>query len=142
MAKTDGLKKGNKATQFTSDRQPSPEAKKAGRIKKTLLKQIAKQIVSGTYKESLEDLAELLGVDPEAIDLETAMHLKQMEKALTKGDTYAYNALMDRLKGKPVQAIQMEDAKILPTRYTIVGTQSAEDREAEFMNKIAANNEE
>lgn len=117
---TEGLKKGNKAYQFTSENQPTPEQKAAGHIKKTLLKQIAKQLVSGNYKDQFKQVAELLGINPDAIDLETAMHIKQMQKALVEGNTFAYNAVMDRLKGKPVQAIQMEDSKVLPSRFTIL----------------------
>lgn len=142
MSKTKGLKKGNKPTQFSKENQPTPEQKAAGHKRKVLLKQIAKQIVTGGFRKALVPVAEYLGVDPDQIDLETALHLKQMEKALKKGDTFAYNALMDRLKGKPVQAIQMDDTKVLPTRYTIIGDVDAEQREAEFMEKIKAKNEQ
>lgn len=101
------LKKGNPKTQFTSENQPSNEAKKEGRRKSLLLKDIARQMVSGDSKEALKDLALYLGVEIERIDLETAMHLRQMEKAVKEGDTRAYNAVMDRIKGKPIQAIDL-----------------------------------
>jgi len=41
----------------------------------------------------------------EEMTLEVAMSLKQAEKAIQKGDTSAYNSVMDRLKGRPMQEI-------------------------------------
>lgn len=116
MAKED-LKKGNPKTQFSRENQPSSKAKSEGRKKKYLLKDISKQLLAGDSKSAMEDLARYLGVDVEQIDVETAMHLKQMEKALKDGDTKAYNAVMDRIKGKPVQAIVMDEVKIKTSRY-------------------------
>jgi len=99
------LKKGNKATQFTSDKQPSGKAKSEGHKRKLLLREIAEQLVSGEALNDLNPLARYLGVPQDEIDLETLMHLKQIEKAIKEQDTRAYNAVMDRLKGKPAQSI-------------------------------------
>ena len=127
-----GLKK-NVGHLYSKENQPTPEAKAAGHIKRIILKDIAKQLTTGTYKQALIELAKVLGVDADAIDLETAMHLKQMEKALVNGDTFAYNALMDRMKGKPVQAIQLEETKVLPSRFTIIDASESEEREKKFI---------
>ena len=93
------------STRFSSENQPSPEAKSEGKRKGILLRAIASQLVSGQAKEALKPLAEYLEIDIDEIDLETAMHLKQMELAIKKGDTKAYNAVLDRLNGKPIQAV-------------------------------------
>ena len=104
MPRKDINKDGEK-TQFTKNKQPSPKAKKRGHQKKKLLKDIASMVVSGELVNDLKPLAKKLGLDPLTIDVETMMHLRQIEKAIQKGDTSAYNSVMDRLKGRPMQAI-------------------------------------
>ena len=44
-------------------------------------------------------------------------HLKQMEKALKNADTSAYNSVMDRIKGKPIQSITIDESTIRTRRY-------------------------
>jgi hypothetical protein len=105
MARKDNLKKGNKQHQFTSKNQPSKEAKKQGWRKKLVLKDIASQIVQGQAIDDLKPLAIYLGIEESEIDVETLMHLSQMSKAIKEQDTRAYNAVMDRLKGKPKQEV-------------------------------------
>ena len=117
MDKTRHLKRGNKEKGFTKDNQPSGKAKSDGWKKKALLKEISNQILSGTSKNSLKNLAAFIGVDIEELDVETAMHLKQIEKALKDGDTRAYSAVMDRIKGKPLQAIEVSENTIKTAKY-------------------------
>ena len=107
MSKKENLNKGNTETQFTSDNQPSPEAKKKGWQKKRLLKDLADILLQGDKLNEFKKLAKDLGIDltDEEMTLEVAMSLKQAEKAIQKGDTSAYNSVMDRLKGRPQQAI-------------------------------------
>lgn len=99
------LKRGNKATQFTSDKQPSGKAKSEGHKRKLLLKEIAAQIVSGEALNDLKPLARYLGIPEDKIDIETLMHISQIDKAIKEQDTRAYIAVMDRLIGKPEQSI-------------------------------------
>lgn len=113
MSKED-LKKGNKKTQFSKENQPSSEAKSNGHKRKALLKDISQQFISGDSKEALKELAQYLGIDVDNIDLETAMHLKQMERALKNGDTKAYNAIMDRILGKPKQTLDLNTDNVKP----------------------------
>jgi len=80
------LKRGNKETQFTSERQPSGEAKSEGHKRKLLLKEISEQLVSGEALSDLKPLARYLGVSENEIDIETLMHLKQIEKAIKEQD--------------------------------------------------------
>ena len=104
MAQGDVIGHG-KETQFSSQRQPAPEAKSKGKKKQLFLKDIASQIVGGQAVEDVKPIAEYLGIPESKIDIETLMHLKQMQKAIEKGDTKAYQAVLDRLKGKPRQEI-------------------------------------
>lgn len=117
MNKEDNLLKGNPETQFSKKNQPSATSKIEGKKKKALLKDIAGQLVSGDSKVALIELSKYLGVDVDKIDIETAMHLKQMEKAVKQGDTRAYNAVMDRIKGKPTQAIEVTETPIKTVKY-------------------------
>ena len=105
MANTKNLNKGNKQHAFTSNNQPTPKSKSRGHKKKLFLKDIAKQIVKGDAINDLKPIAEYLGITENEIDVETLMHLSQISKAIKKEDTTAYNAVMDRLKGKAAQAI-------------------------------------
>ena len=104
-----GLNKGNESTQFSKSNQPTPEQKSNGHAKKALLKQISEQLLSGDSADDMSVLAKYLGIDVNAIDIETAMHLKQIELAIIEGDTKAYSAVMDRIKGKPLQAIEVKE---------------------------------
>ena len=106
MAKGDVIGQG-KETQFSSDNQPSPEAKKKGWQKKRLLKDLADILLQGHKLNEFKTLAKDLGIDltDDEMTLEVAMSLKQAEKAIQKGDTSAYNSVMDRLKGRPMQEI-------------------------------------
>ena len=104
MSKEDNLKPEN-GVKFGKDNQPSPEAKKTGRMRKRVLKEISEQLVTGDSKEALKNLADYLGIEVDEIDLKLAMHIKMIEKVLKEGDVRAYNSIMDRLEGKPKQAI-------------------------------------
>jgi len=105
MANKDNLKKGNEEHKFTKENQPDPKAKSRGWKKKMLLKEISEQIVTGDAVEDLKPLAQYLGIAENEIDVETLMHLSQINKAIKEQDTKAYNAVMDRLKGRPKQEI-------------------------------------
>lgn len=95
----------DKGVKFSKDNQPSGEAKKAGKRRAKALKDVCSQLVTGKSKEALESLAKYLGLEVDEIDIELALHLKQIQKALNEGDTKAYNSVMDRLKGRPKQEI-------------------------------------
>jgi len=107
-------------TQFSTENQPTPEAKSNGKKVKKLIREIAGELLTGGAKENLKVLAVFLGLDIEQIDIETAMHLRQIEKAIKEGDTHAYNAVMDRLKGKAIQAITTEDKTVKATGFYLI----------------------
>ncbi len=91
---------------FTKENQPSPEAKKEGWKKKKLLADISEMIASGDFAALRDKIAKLFGVVPSEVDFETLADLRQLEKAISKADTRAYNAYKDRLRGKPAQKIE------------------------------------
>lgn len=118
MPKEDNLKKGDPVKPFSKDYQPSGEAKSKGKLKANFLKNIAAQIVTGEFADGLIKTAKELGIEIVELDVETAMHLKQMELAMKLGDTKAYNAVLDRLNGKPHQVTEItgkDGERISPT---------------------------
>lgn len=104
-------------THFTSENQPSGEAKSLGKQKKRLLKDLANALISGDRLEKCKLIAEKVGLDliDSEYTLDVAMTLKQIEKAFDEGDTRAYQAAMDRLLGKPKQEIEMKNNTIVVT---------------------------
>lgn len=91
---------------FSSDYQPSGEAKSEGRkkafAKKRALKELADIAIGGAALEDAQSIAESVGLDfgDDEISLEIYMTLKQISKAITDGDTRAYDSAMNRLKGR------------------------------------------
>jgi len=123
MPRGEHLKGKERATQFSKDSQPTGKAKSEGKKKAKLIKDIAKQIVKGGVKDALKPLAEYLGLEVDEINLETVMHLKQMEKAINDGDTNAYNAVMNRIAGKAKEFIDhtTNGENIQPTNIINLG---------------------
>lgn len=95
--------------QFTSENQPSPKAKSLGHKRKRALKDLAEALITGEGLEKAKRIADSVGVELglDEFTLENVMTLRQIEKALAKGDTPAYNAAMDRLRGKAVQSLDV-----------------------------------
>lgn len=113
--------KGTDGNTFSAENQPSPESKSKGRKESEAFKKIAKTMIrpNATINEILEVVKVCFGIEPgQEISVETLMHLKQMEKAVKDGDTRAYIAVMDRLKGKPLQQTQDLTARPQVNIYT------------------------
>ncbi len=65
-------------------------------------------------------IAKAYGVDAKDISLEVAMDFMQVNKAIESKDTQAYNAVKDRVYGKPKQEIQQSiDVASTPTTNSI-----------------------
>lgn len=86
-----------------------------GWAKKKLLKELlnistGNKIGSGSndYRKLASDF---FGIKEEDVTIRMVMDFRQIEKAILKGDTQAYNAIMDRSYGKPVQAIAQTDSE-------------------------------
>jgi len=115
----DGKNEGNT---FTSENQPTSEAKSKGKLRKRYLKDLATALITGDRLEKLKGTAKKVGLDftDKEYTLDIAMTLKQIEKALDDGDTKAFNAAMDRLLGKPNQTVETTITEVKPTKYEIV----------------------
>lgn len=57
-----------------------------------------------------KQLSKKYNLDTEEITILLAMHAAQIDKALA-GNTTAYNAIMDRVYGKPIQQIEQPNIK-------------------------------
>lgn len=93
----------NVGKKFSEENQPSPESKSKGWQNKRIIKKIAESVLSGDMKDVAEKIAKTFGLNEDDLDLATLADLKQLEKAIIDGDTKAYTAFMDRLRGKPKQ---------------------------------------
>lgn len=91
--------------QFSKENQPSKAVRRKGQYKRKLIKDIAGMAINGDPLDKALATAKQIGVEFEQITVEIAMTLKQIEKAISEGDTSAYNAAMDRLVGKPTQTV-------------------------------------
>lgn len=90
---------------FSKENQPSPEAKSKGWDRKRVGKELAAQILSLKFKGAnnsplLKNIASYFGVKEKDITVEMMMMFRQAEKAISKSDTFAFNAFMDRAHGK------------------------------------------
>ncbi len=99
----------NEPTRFTSDNQPQTRRGKS----KTLVKEVVKDMVLQDVPQQIELMAvcEHCGAEePVTLQLPTIESLieVQIERA-AQGDTRAFEALVNRIEGKPVQPIQMEE---------------------------------
>ena len=74
---------------------------KAKRRNKTLKQAVEYALSLDAPKEVQKKMAETLGIDHKDIKNLDAMVFAQLFKAIRKGDTAAFNAVSDRLEGKP-----------------------------------------
>jgi hypothetical protein len=94
---------------FTSEYQPSREAKSKGALKRHAGERLLNAVVGdGDLKEAAEKMLYALGIEVDEVTVEWLMYLAQIQKAVQQGDTNAFNAVMDRVKGKPKQSLEVE----------------------------------
>jgi ribosomal 50S subunit-associated protein YjgA (DUF615 family) len=97
---------------FSKDYQPSGENKSKGKAKSRLLKDLLEMAFVGAKGAKLRKAAAAyMNLPEETITLEDMMHYRQIEKAISKSNTFAYQAVLDRAYGKPVQPIEDESPK-------------------------------
>lgn len=96
---------------FSNTNQPSPEAKKAGWAKRNALRDLLNITTGAKFEGSTKDYRELtakyLGIEEKYVTVKMVMEFRQIEKAILKGDTIAFNAIMDRAFGKPKQETEL-----------------------------------
>ncbi len=130
-----GHKKGNR---FGKDNQPSHNKRSMGQKKRRTREQLMKDMMqskpSREFLESLMPIITKLGIDPDTVDNELMMHLRQLQKAIQEGDVRSYTALLDRFVGKPKQEHDVNQKSDID--FNILGwlppeTDSTEDEEKE-----------
>jgi hypothetical protein len=106
---------------------PSPAAKSAGWAKRRTGIELAKAILNLTFNDVpikpflKQRVAEFYGIPAEDVTVEAVLHFKQIERA-TNGDTYAYQAFMNRALGMPKQVTE-EIGKGMVINVNIEGEQ-------------------
>lgn len=110
---------------FSSEYQPSKEARSAGQKKRYTGQELARHMLGLTYMplENDEDVrkkvSQFMGIPLKDVTLENVMIFRQMEKAIMKNDTQAFIAVTDRAHGKPVVYTEVK-ADIDLTEHPIV----------------------
>jgi hypothetical protein len=97
---------------FSADNQPSGELKSEGKKKARLLKDLlsistSKEFGSEEQNNYRRLTSQYLGIPEEQVDIQMIMHFRQIQRAISKSDTYAYTAVMDRAFGKPKQQTEI-----------------------------------
>lgn len=115
---------------FSAENQPSPEAKKAGWLKKKRAQDLAKAMleltITGKKNDKLKkEAAEYFGIDPSEITVEVMLLFKQAQKAIEKSDTQAFNAFMDRAFGKPKEKLEHSGPEEGPIETTFIPSPQA-----------------
>jgi len=103
-----------KDKQFSSTNQPDPEKQKATKAKKRVIKETIRALLETQYKfapdsQLKKQMVAAFGADVLKKPILEVMALQQVQKAILKGDTQAFTALLDRVDGRPVQAIAETD---------------------------------
>lgn len=102
-----GDKKPPKHTQYKKGQSGNPDGRPTGsRNTKTLLRQLLATVL---------DKENPLTSEKGKLSAEDLMHLKQIAKAINDGDTRAYEAVLDRMDGRPTQAFGNDPDNPLPS---------------------------
>lgn len=103
-----------KKYQWTSERQPSFEARSRGQSARQMLQKLLEvELSEGEIKDKIIAFCEAKGIpQPERFNTMLQANLKMLELAMN-GDVNAYRVLMETSYGKPRQEIEVE-AKELP----------------------------
>lgn len=123
----DGKKDGK---HFSSESQPSSEAKKAGWARKLKGQELARAVLELAFKGNVDndlrkEAAEYYNIEPSEINVEMMLLFRQAQKAIQQSDTSAFSAIMDRAFGKPKEKIEAKtDNKI--TLQIVRGKNSSE----------------
>lgn len=118
---------GEKA-RFTSDKQPSPEAKSKGKLKAKRNRKLAQLILSRTFigkitdksgalvdskfRKTLKDYFGLEGEDMEELSNEAAIMMRLIGNATENGDAQSAAILLERAYGKPKEMTPFDDPEM------------------------------
>lgn len=112
--------KGDEGVRFSSENQPTGEAKSNGWTKKSTLKEIMKLEVGGVVSAARrQEILAYLGLPADSeITIEQMLHMKQIMLSLKSNkaeSTAAYRAVNDRAFGQPKQEIEHTGIKFKVT---------------------------
>ena len=115
---------------FTTENQPSPEAKSNGWLKKKRAQELVKAMLelnfSGSKNAALKkEAADYFGIDAKEITIEMMLLFKQTKKAIDDSDTQAFNAVMDRAFGKPKEKLEHSGPDEGPIETTFIPSPDA-----------------
>lgn len=124
-----GFKKPPKAKQFSSENQPPPSVKSTGQLKRKRNADLAKAMLQLPFKGNLDGklrkaISEYFGVKEKDITVEMMMTYRQIEKAIQKADTNAFNTIMDRAHGKVKQKHELTGENGSPLAAAVINVQS------------------
>lgn len=102
-----GMMNGNETgIPFSKDNQPDPKKKSEGARRhwalRDLLSKVTGQKFEGSTKVYRDLCAVYFQIPKEDVTVKMIMDFRQIEKAILKGDTRAYEAVHDRAFGKPM----------------------------------------
>lgn len=93
---------------FSKEYQPSGEAKSKGKVKSRLLKDILEMAFVGPKGGRLKKAAAAyLDIQEEDLTVEDILHIRQIQVAVSKQNTFAYNSIMNRVYGLPKQKTEL-----------------------------------
>lgn len=115
---------------FTSDNQPTPEAKREGWLKKKRAQELVKAVLELNFQGGKgaalkKEAAEYFGIDAKEITIEMMLLYKQTKKAIDDSDTQAFNAVMDRAFGKPKEKLEHSGPEDGPIETTFIPSPTA-----------------
>lgn len=116
-------KSGNPDKKFTRTNQPSGKRKSAGKLRAKVGQELLQAIFELPFKGAQDgkikkQIADYFDIPESDITNEMMMDFRQIEKAVSKADTAAYNALKNRLYGLPKQQIDAQVTASIENKST------------------------
>lgn len=112
--------------------QPSPEAKRAGKLKAKRGAELAKAALelvllkTKTGQDKRQELADYFKIPAHKITVELAIYLAQAKKAIENDDTPASNFCHDRAFGKPALKLDFNNTNPEPSIIILPGGRQVE----------------
>lgn len=111
-----GKNKPPKANQFSSTNQPNPKHSAESKARNKFTKDVLRQMLEMPYKftedsQIKQQLSRAFGEEILNKSVMEIMVFQQMQKAILKADSVAFSNLLDRIMGRPVQAVAQTDTE-------------------------------
>lgn len=108
-----GKLRGEDGVKFSKENQPTPQAKSDGWKRRSMFKKLLEMSISGDttalqgLRESISDLTGIPESEVAKMDFGQALLSRQLEKAITEGDTNAAFRLLEFIYGPAKQSIEV-----------------------------------